>query len=327
MAALPCLLLIGALPALADQLPAACGGVGASSYTPPPVTVPPVVLNRGTVITVTNATVAINGDTSSVAALVANPGPDGISLPEAIMATNNDPGTWVIQFAPSLKGSTIHLDPAPSVGFLGLPFLTGGNVTINGDINGDGQPDITLTSLSGTGVGIYVLSGGNTLYGLALQNFAYGVWISSQPEATGQPGDTGGAFSNITISNLVLTDIQYLGIGVNPGGAPYQSTLDHILITGNTISGNVAGPVLGISLDLGSTAGTLQHITIANNNIVLPMPGGAAAGGIAMNIGAGIGSTNNQALDTLIANNAISAAPGSFGIRIGGRGQWIGEFD
>jgi len=316
MAALPCLLLIGALPALADQLPAACGGVGASSYTPPPVTVPPVVLNRGTVITVTNATVAINGDTSSVAALVANHGPDRISLPEAIMATNNDPATWVIQFAPSLKGSTIHLDPAPSVGFLGLPFLTGGNVTINGDINGDGQPDITLTSLSGTGVGIYVLSGGNTLYGLALQNFAYGVWISSQPEATGQPGDTGGAFSNITISNLVLTDIQYLGIGVNPGGAPYQSTLDHILITGNTISGNVAGPVLGISLDLGSTAGTLQHITIANNNIVLPMPGGAAAGGIAMNIGAGIGSTNNQALDTLIANNAISAAPGSFGIRI-----------
>jgi hypothetical protein len=35
-----------------------------------------------------------------------------------------------------------------------------------------------------------------------------------------------------------------------------------------------------------------------------------------MNVGAGIGSTNNQALDTLIANNAISAAPGAFGIRI-----------
>src|ERR1039457_6131640 len=165
----------------ADTLPAYCGAVGAKSYTPPAVTIPCVVLNRGTVITVTNATVAVNGDTSSVAALVANPGPDGISLPEAIMATNNDPGTWVIQFAPSLKGSTIHLDPAPSVGFLGLPFLTGGNVTINGDVDGDGQPDITLTSLSGTLAGIYVLSGGNTLYGLALQNFAYGVWIGAPP--------------------------------------------------------------------------------------------------------------------------------------------------
>ena len=95
MAAIPFLLAIGALPALADQLPASCGGVGATSYTPPAVTVPAVVLNRGTVITVTNATSAVNGDTSSVKALMANPGPDGISLYEAITATTTTraPGT------------------------------------------------------------------------------------------------------------------------------------------------------------------------------------------------------------------------------------------
>jgi len=314
MGAIPFLLAIGALPSLAYQLPASCGGVGASSYTPPAVTIPTVVLNRGTVITVTNATVAINGDTSSVAALVANPGPDGISLPEAIMATNNDPGTWVIQFAPALKGSVIDVDPEPSVGFLGLPGLSGGNVTINGDINGDGQPDITLTSPSGNLEGISVASGGNTIYALALRNFTYGVWISAPP------GATAGTLSNITIGNLVLTDIQYLAIGVNPpspASAANQSTLDHILITGNTISGNAAGPVVGIDLELGSTTGaTLQHITIANNNITIQMPG-AAAGGIGMGIGSGLGAMNNQALDTLIANNAISAAPGAFGIRIG----------
>ena len=318
MGAIPFLLAIGALPALAQTLPASCGGVGASSYTPPAVTIPPVVLNRGTVITVTNATVAVNGDTSSVQALVAKPGPDGISLPEAVMATNNDPGTWIIQFAPSLKGSIIHLDPAPSVGFLGLPFLTGGNVTINGDINGDGQPDITLTtSQSGNTVGIYVISGGNTLYGLALQNFWQGVWIGPQPAAAAT------TFSNITIGNLVMTNIQQTAIGVDLPSPFSASTqiFDHVLITGNTISGNVAGPVLGIGLDLGSTAGaTLQHITVANNNIVLPMPGAASVGGIAMNIGAGIGAMNNQALDALIANNAISENPGSFGIRISAGG-------
>ena len=318
MGAIPFLLAIGALPALAQTLPASCGAVGASSYTPPAVSIPAVVLNRGTVITVTNATVAINGDTSSVAALVANPGPDGISLPEAVMATNNDPGTWIIQFAPSLKGSIIHLDPAPSVGFLGLPFLTGGNVTINGDISGDGQPDITLTtSQSGNTVGIYVISGGNTLYGLALQNFWQGVWIGPQPAAAAT------TFSNITIGNLVMTNIQQTAIGVDLPSPFSASTqiFDHVLITGNTISGNVAGPVLGIGLDLGSTAGaTLQHITVANNNIVLPMPGAASVGGIAMNIGAGIGAMNNQALDALIANNAISENPGSFGIRISAGG-------
>jgi hypothetical protein len=87
-----------------------------------------------------------------------------------------------------------------------------------------------------------------------------------------------------------------------------------VLITGNTITGGASGPLLGIDVELGGTIGdTLQYATIANNNIVLPMRG---AGGIAMNIGSGLASTNNQALDTLIANNAISAAPASFGIRI-----------
>ena len=125
---IPFLLAIRVFPAPADQLPAYCGGVGAKSYTPPAVAIPPVVLNRGTVITVTNATVVVNGDTSSVKALVANPCPDGISIQQAIMATNNDPGTWVIQFAPALKGSTIVVDTPPSGG---LSPLTGGNVTIN----------------------------------------------------------------------------------------------------------------------------------------------------------------------------------------------------
>jgi uncharacterized protein (TIGR03437 family) len=294
---------------MADTLPGYCGMVGAKSYTPPAVTIPPVILNRGTVITVTNATVAANGDTSSVRALVANPGPDGISLEEAIMATNNDPGTWVIQFAPALKGSTIVVDSA----FGGtLPGLSGGNVTINGDIDGDGRPDITLTTLSGAFAGIDVASGGNTIHALALRNFKYGVWITTPGAAV-----SGKTFSNITISNLVLTDIQSEGIWVMSGngtGSGTGNTWDHLLITGNTITGSASGPVLGIDLVEPTTGDTFQHTIIANNNIVLPMPG---AGGIAMNIGAGLASTKNQALDTLIANNVISSPFPEFEIRIG----------
>jgi hypothetical protein len=320
MAAIAFLLAIGALPALADQLPAGCGGVGAESYTPPAVTVPAVVLNRGTVITVTNATMAINGDTSSVAALVANPGPDGISLQEAVIATNNDPGTWNIQFAPALKGSTIVVDSGPNI--KALSPLSGGNVTINGDIDGDGQPDITLTSQSGPAAGIFVFSGGNTVYGLALQNCGVCVLIKRPAAATGM------TFSNITVSNLVMTNIQTEAIvlspvigeaafsGSNPAAATHN-TWDHILITNNTITGSASGPVLGIDLGLGGTAGDiLQHVIIANNNILLPMAAGAASSGIVMTVGGGIASTNNQALDILIANNAISTAPNSNGIRI-----------
>jgi hypothetical protein len=160
MGAIPLLLAIGSLLGAADTLPVSCGAVGAKSYTPPAVTIPAVTLNRGAVITVTNATSAVNGDTSSVKALMANPGTDGISLWEAITATNNDPGTWNIQFAPALKGSTI-------VG--GLPYLSGGNVTINGDIDGSGKPGITFASQPGINVTyFFIISGGNTLNALAL---------------------------------------------------------------------------------------------------------------------------------------------------------------
>ena len=222
MAAIPFLLAIGALPALADQLPVSCGGVGAESYAPPAVTIPAVVLNRGTVITVTNATMLINGDTSSVKALVANPGPDGISLQEALIATNNDPGTWNIQFAPAMKGSTIVVDSGPNIP--GLSYLTGGNVTINGDIDGDGKPDITLTSLSGTNTGFFVLSGGNTLYGLALQGCGICVEIQ-RPSAKFQlPPATGTTFSGITVGNLTMTDIQYAGISVAPVDGEIDAT-------------------------------------------------------------------------------------------------------
>jgi hypothetical protein len=228
MVALCCLLAIGANPASADQLPAYCGAVGAKSYTPPVVNIPPVVLNRGTVITVTNATGAVNGDTSSVKALVANPGPDGISLWEALTATNNDPGTWNIQFAPALKGSTI--------GGPGLPFLKGGNVTINGDIDGDGKPDITLAGTSDRPLTLFVLSGGITLNGLALQNCALECVMIQRPSAKFQlPPATGKTFSNITVSNMTITDFHEAGIMLastdgEPGLTP-TSTLSSELCT------------------------------------------------------------------------------------------------
>lgn len=313
IAATPLLLAVALLPA-ADHLPVSCGAVGAQSYTPPAVTIPAVTLNRGTVITVTNATMAVNGDTSSVKALMANPGPDGISLFEAILATNSDPGTWLIQFAPALKGSTIVSDPVGGPG--GMPPLAGGNVTINGDIDGSGKPGITLSRAPGTNTTFFtILSGGNTLNALALQNCALCILIQRPSAKFSLPPATNTKFSNITISNMVITGVENEAITLNSRlgeqgtappnpGLPTNNTWDHILITGNTISSTSSGRVVGIDLLLGNTVGdVLQHTTIANNKIVMQSPGG---GGIQVLAGLGIGTTNNQALDTLIANNTIT---------------------
>jgi uncharacterized protein (TIGR03437 family) len=306
-------------PALADTLPSYCGAVGAKSYTPPAVTIPSVVLNRGTVITVTNATMAINGDTSSVKALVANPGPDGISIQEAILATNNDPGRWNIQFAPALKGSTVVVDTPPSQG---LPPLSGGNVTINGDIDGDGQPDITLTSVSAS-LTVYVMSGGNTLNGLALQGCGMSCVQLRNPSASGGfgpgPVATGTTFSNTTISNLVITNIptqsamqSAIDICPNCGPtvtSPTGNVWDHVLITGNTITGNASGPSKAINVQV-VWGDTVQHTIIANNNLVLPAQG---ALGISLGTGGGLGPPDQGSdivLDTLVINNTISATIG-----------------
>src|SRR5204862_4024329 len=76
------------------------------------------------------------------------PGADGlISLREAIIAANNTLGADTITFAPSLRGGTIVVnfddrdaDTTPDP----LPALCRGHTRIDGDLNGDGVPDITL---------------------------------------------------------------------------------------------------------------------------------------------------------------------------------------
>src|SRR5262249_33673823 len=65
------------------------------------------------------------------------PGADHkVSLREAVIAANNPPGAKTIQFAPSLSGTTIKLTRSLA--------LCGGHTTLNGGINGDNTPDITL---------------------------------------------------------------------------------------------------------------------------------------------------------------------------------------
>ncbi len=60
-------------------------------------------------LVVSNNNDLVNGDTSSPCALIANPGPDGISLREALLAANNatGSGTITITFASALAGQTI----------------------------------------------------------------------------------------------------------------------------------------------------------------------------------------------------------------------------
>jgi hypothetical protein len=262
-------------------------------------------------IAVTSSQDVANGDTSSVSALMANPGPDGISLREAIVATNNSPGTYVIDFAPSLGGATIWL-------LSQLPPLSGGGVTINGDINGDGKPDVTLKNSatftasgdcpSSSGCGLTIASSSNTVNGITLSGFGVGVNIDPLPISSSALA-THETLSGNTVSNTDMQNIQQFGIIMGsmylPGCGLYggsaapcttDDTWNDTTITGNTIETLDTGFAIKDS-DAGDT---FSNTTVTKN--VIGVQGSDSA--ISFEIGSNAkGSTVSGAV---ISHNTIT---------------------
>jgi hypothetical protein len=157
-------------------------------------------------LTVTTTADATNGDTSSVDALLANPGADGVSLREAIEATNNDPGSNTIRFVSALRHKTVALRSD-------LPALTGGGVTIEGS-------GVTLTARNGM-VGFRISSSGNRLHEFVLNAFDFGVVI--QPPGSRKTHDFANhkTFADNAVNGLVMRGIRVQVILVDSSGAGY----------------------------------------------------------------------------------------------------------
>ena len=117
-------------------------------------------------LTVSNATDLTNADTSSITALIANDGGDGISLREAVIASNNTTGEDTISFDGSVfTGGANSLIRLTQGGLLITEGVTidgssASDVVISGDANGD---DITLA-------GSYITDVGSSIDGLQDDN-------------------------------------------------------------------------------------------------------------------------------------------------------------
>ena len=247
---------------------------------------------------VTTNSDATNGDTSSVSALQANPGPDGISLREAMFTTNNDPASHLIRFDQALARTAIVVDSA-------LPPLLAGGVSIDGDIDGDGDPDVTISGGSSpdANLGFHIASGGNRLHSLTLTGFPLGVFFG--PKETPEEFPTHTTFADNSVDGLVMEDVGF-GIDVEsvscgndpnfPPPCPSYNTWANTTITNNTIQ--ASGP--GIKFFISGTGDRVEGATITDNVVHL---GADASEGIAVSLAGN--SDDARISDVLIARNSV----------------------
>ena len=175
----------------------------------------------------------LDGDTSSIANLIANPGADGvISLREAITAANNTPGLDIINF--DIPGAGVQtITPA-----FFLPAITN-PVEIHGETQ-PGYTDHPLIELDGSRAGnangLDFEVGGNLVEGLDIHSFNYDGIVFHEADGGNATG------GNTVFDNYLGTDRS--GTVAKPNGfngihllhSPNDMIVDN-LISGNTQSG------------------------------------------------------------------------------------------
>ncbi len=213
----------------------------------------------GETITVTNVSETINGDVSSPAALKANPGPDGISLPEAMMAAEATSDYDTILFDPSLIGSTIVITG-------GLPMIFNGNLTIDGNIDADASPDITLDGSSAACFnGLDIIGASHVVIkGLVIRDFKkHGINVTPDAGA----GDA--IVEDISIYQNIITDLPYASISLMPY-AQGHVTIRNVEIASNTLQNSTGGVSIISGMGDGASDNEISDVSIIGNLIDNP---------------------------------------------------------
>jgi Ca2+-binding RTX toxin-like protein len=321
-------------------------GVAYEKYTAGEATLfitPGATVEQRSFTTLTVATIedVLNGNTESVDALILDPGADGISLREAILATNNTRGAFSIDFENSLAGETVTL----ANGEL--------NVTDNLTISGPEKNGITISG--GRRSRVFNVNDGNTKLTKSV-NFenltisrgstaSVGGGILNSEDLTlknsivsgNQSGSSGGGIHNnllatvrLNNSRVVANSASYAGGGITNygndgsnsntrtyvyltdstisnnasilGGAGINNNSGSVIITNSTINGNKAGGAGGGVLNDYGFVGTYNS-TISGNT-------GSLGAGILTSIG------GTYLENTTIANNVVIYDKGA-GLQLG----------
>ncbi|WP_428304067.1 choice-of-anchor Q domain-containing protein [Lacipirellula sp.] len=260
-------------------------------------------------VVVGTAAHALNGDTSSIAALIASPGPDGISLFEAIQAANATAGDHSISFAPGVAGATINIGG-------GLPTITG-NLTMNGPITLYGNDNVRgLTIAAGANVSItgFSIKRSYAELGGAIHNS--GTLTFTGGSLTENFAYDGGAIYNAPGATMTVTEttMRYNEVE-GSGGAIFNDgtlTVSHSRRGYNVSFGFQEGA--GSDGTLKNAKGILQNKALGNgggiyNNGQLTVTDVSIIWNHAEQVGGGIFNAGTATVNGIVGN-AIDYAPG-----------------
>jgi len=291
-------------------------------------------------VTVSNATDVSNADTSSVSALIANDGGDGISLREAITAANNTAGSDTVSFDGGVfsggANSVIRLtqgelDISETITIDGS---AGTDVTITGDAlgndsvvpgtfltnvagSGDALSDnsrvilfsdanagalLTLDSLTVTGgaTNVGYTGGGGGVFASGGDVSLIGSTVSGNSTSGGYSRGGGVSATNVSLTSSLVSGNSTSGYGSNGGGV-YAS--DEVVLINSTVSGNSA-----VNLDSAFPyylfgGGISANAVVLNNSTVTGNTANAAGGGIHVSA---IPNSNNTAGDLEVFNSIVA---------------------
>lgn len=312
LALLSLIIIVAGLPAGGQALAHPAGlptPEDVAAFTPPPRRSPQVDAaswREGPTLIVTNTNMEMNGDHWLPEWLIANPGPDGISLREAIEAVkSSDPSGnqhETITFDPSLKGAVITTTVQLTVIADGL--------TIDGDLDDDGIPDITLDGQGGLLGGLWISGASHvTVEGIRFRNFGN--------PATGGTGisvgfnleEEGTEVENIILRNNWIGDVPEACIDVSVQGRSHVQ-IHNLEIVGNRLEGCSAGVALWGAQAAGTSDNEIAHVKILDNTFI---GGGANMGVIVRGAGmtGGQNSHRNLVDDVEIRGNTMTGFAGT----------------
>jgi hypothetical protein len=224
---------------------------------------------------VTSASDVVNGDVSSVQALRARPGADGISLREALMAVNRESGPPTITFGGEALQRRIELTSQ-------LPTITRDGVSIEGSYRGDRDPAVTLVGPP-EGYVFLVYASGFTLRRIRIIRHRQGDAVRVRAGTTAdhplsRPDVTDIQVSDNVFDNAGITNASMAAIVLELLPGSNDGVITNVVVSNNRF---LHYPSTAMDIGASGQGGAVENVVIEANEFLdtyFPVEVGAGAG-------------------------------------------------